>query len=41
LQVGGVVPIGAHQQGIELAQAVLSSGVAWDKLTALVKFLAD
>jgi anthranilate phosphoribosyltransferase len=39
LQVGGVVPVGAHQAGIELAQAVLSSGVAWDKLTALVKFL--
>ena len=39
LQVAGVVPIGAHQQSIELAQTVLSSGVAWDKLTELVEFL--
>jgi anthranilate phosphoribosyltransferase len=39
LQVGGLVPIGAHQQAIELAQTVLSSGKAWDKLTALVEFL--
>ncbi|WP_310488484.1 anthranilate phosphoribosyltransferase [Chamaesiphon sp. VAR_69_metabat_338] len=39
LQVGGVVPIGAHQQGIAIAQTVLSSGKAWDKLTELVAFL--
>jgi anthranilate phosphoribosyltransferase len=39
LQVAGMVPIGAHQQGIEIAQSVLSSGKAWDKLTELVKFL--
>jgi anthranilate phosphoribosyltransferase len=39
LQVGGVVPIGAHRAGIEIAQTVLNSGVAWDKLTELVKFL--
>jgi anthranilate phosphoribosyltransferase len=39
LQVGGIVPIGAHRQGIEIAQNVLSSGVAWDKLTELVEFL--
>lgn len=39
LQVSGIVPIGAHQQGIEIATTVLSSGKAWDKLTALVEFL--
>ncbi|WP_309731513.1 anthranilate phosphoribosyltransferase [Chamaesiphon sp. OTE_75_metabat_556] len=39
LQVGGVVPIGAHQQAIAIAQTVLSSGKAWDKLTELVAFL--
>jgi anthranilate phosphoribosyltransferase len=39
LQIGGIVPIGAHQQGIEIAQTVLSSGVAWDKLIQLVNFL--
>ena len=39
LQVAGIVPIGAHQAGIAIAQTVLSSGVAWDKLTALVAFL--
>jgi anthranilate phosphoribosyltransferase len=41
LQVGGVVPIGAHHQGIEIAQTVLSSGVAWDKLAALIEFLGN
>jgi anthranilate phosphoribosyltransferase len=39
LQVGGIVPVGAHQRGIAIAQAVLSSGKAWDKLTELVEFL--
>jgi anthranilate phosphoribosyltransferase len=39
LQVAKIVPIGAHQQGIELATAVLNSGVAWDKLQELVSFL--
>jgi anthranilate phosphoribosyltransferase len=39
LQVGGLVPIGAHQQAIEIAQTILSSGKAWDKLTELVAFL--
>jgi anthranilate phosphoribosyltransferase len=39
LQVGNLVPLGAHQQGIDLAKTVMSSGVAWDKLTELVKFL--
>jgi anthranilate phosphoribosyltransferase len=39
LQVGNVIPLGAHQQGIELAKTVMGSGVAWDKLAELVKFL--
>jgi anthranilate phosphoribosyltransferase len=39
LQVGNVVPLGAHQQGVELATTVLNSGVAWDKLIELVRFL--
>ncbi|WP_310418557.1 anthranilate phosphoribosyltransferase [Chamaesiphon sp. OTE_8_metabat_110] len=39
LQVANIIPIGAHQQGIELATAVLNSGVAWDKLQELVSFL--
>lgn len=39
LQVAGIVPVGAHKEGIAIAQTVLSSGAAWDKLTALVAFL--
>ncbi len=39
LQVAGIVPVGAHKEGISIAQTVMDSGVAWDKLTALVKFL--
>ena len=39
LQVADLVPIGAHQQGIEVATAVLNSGAAWDKLKELVSFL--
>jgi anthranilate phosphoribosyltransferase len=39
LQMADLVPIGEHRQGIELATAVLNSGVAWDKLTELVSFL--
>jgi anthranilate phosphoribosyltransferase len=39
LQVAGIVPVGAHREGIAIAQTVMSSGVAWDKLTALVEFL--
>ncbi len=41
LQVGGVVPIGAHREGIAIAQTVLSSGKAWDKLVELVEFLGQ
>ncbi|WP_373545478.1 anthranilate phosphoribosyltransferase [Chamaesiphon sp.] len=39
LQVGGIVPIGEHQKSIAIAQTVLRSGVAWDKLLELVEFL--
>lgn len=39
LQVGGDVPLEAHQRGIERAREILSSGAAWDKLEALVQFL--
>ncbi len=39
LQVANIVQIGEHQQGIEVATAVLNSGVAWDKLQELVSFL--
>ncbi len=39
LQVGGLVPMGAHQQGLDLARMVLGSGVGWDKLRMLVEFL--
>jgi anthranilate phosphoribosyltransferase len=41
LQVGNLVPLGAHQQGVEMAKIVLSSGAGWDKLTGLAKFLRD
>jgi anthranilate phosphoribosyltransferase len=40
LQVANLIPIGAHRQGIEMATAVLNSGVAWDKLQELVSFLS-
>jgi anthranilate phosphoribosyltransferase len=39
LQIADLVPMGEHPQGVELATAVLSSGVAWDKLQELVSFL--
>ncbi len=41
LEVGGIVPIGEHQRAIELAQTVLLSGTAWDKLLELVEFLGS
>jgi anthranilate phosphoribosyltransferase len=40
LQVGEVVTWGNHQQGIETAKDILKSGEAWQKLQALVDFLA-
>jgi anthranilate phosphoribosyltransferase len=39
LQVGEKVPLGEHAQGLSLAQAILSSGAAWDKLEQLEQFL--
>ena len=39
LQVGNLVPLGEHQQGVEMAKMVLSSGAAWDKLIGLREFL--
>ena len=39
LQVGNLVPWGNHQQGVDKAKEILSSGSAWAKLQDLVKFL--
>ncbi|PZV21155.1 MAG: anthranilate phosphoribosyltransferase [Snowella sp.] len=39
LQVGEAVTWGNHQQGIETAKDILKSGLAWQKLEALVDFL--
>jgi anthranilate phosphoribosyltransferase len=41
LQVGDIVPFEDYCQGIEKAKEVLSSGAAWSKLEALVKFLKN
>jgi anthranilate phosphoribosyltransferase len=40
LQVGGLVDLGDHRSGLEIARQVLASGTAWQKLESLVKFLA-
>jgi anthranilate phosphoribosyltransferase len=40
LQVGGLVDLGDHRSGLEIARQVLASGAAWQKLENLVKFLA-
>ena len=39
LQVGEAVTWGNHQQGLETAKDILKSGLAWQKLEALVNFL--
>ncbi|GAB4288301.1 MAG: anthranilate phosphoribosyltransferase [Oscillatoriaceae cyanobacterium] len=39
LQVAGVIPLGAHTQGIARAREILASGAAWSKLEQLVQFL--
>ena len=39
LQVGEVVPFGDHFQGVAIAQEIINSGTAWNKLEELVKFL--
>lgn len=40
LQVAGVVPLNAYEQGIKQATEIINSGAAWEKLEALVNFLA-
>ena len=40
LQVAGVVPLEAHQEGIGKAKDILQSGAAWLKLEQLVQFLS-
>ncbi len=39
LQVGNLVTWGNHQQGVDQAKEILSSGLAWSKLQDLVNFL--
>ncbi len=39
LQVGEVVPFGDHLQGVNVAQEIINSGIAWSKLEELVRFL--
>lgn len=41
LQVAGLVPPGAHGEGIARAREVLTSGAAWTKLEVLAAFLAS
>jgi anthranilate phosphoribosyltransferase len=38
-QVGGAIPVGAHEAGVVLAKEILLSGEAWLKLQQLVEFL--
>jgi anthranilate phosphoribosyltransferase len=38
-QVGGLVTLGDHRAGFDLAQEVLSNGAPWQKLRELVEFL--
>jgi anthranilate phosphoribosyltransferase len=40
LQIGGLVPLGDHLQGVHRAREIILSGSAWDKLTELVKFFS-
>lgn len=39
LQVGEIVAFGDHLQGVNMAQDIINSGVAWTKLEELVAFL--
>ena len=39
LQVGEVVPFGDHLQGVNVAQEIINSGIAWSKLEELVTFV--
>jgi len=39
LQVAGVIPLGEHLPAIAIAQDIIKSGAAWEKLEQLVQFL--
>jgi anthranilate phosphoribosyltransferase len=39
LQVAGVVPLGQHPAALIIAQDIIKSGAAWEKLEQLVEFL--
>ncbi|MBD1831901.1 anthranilate phosphoribosyltransferase [Cyanobacteria bacterium FACHB-472] len=41
LQVGGVVAMGNHAEGVSLAKEIINSGAAWSKLERLIQFLKD
>lgn len=41
LEVAGKIPSGETEKGIAIARDILQSGAAWDKLEALVSFLAQ
>ncbi|WP_017653983.1 anthranilate phosphoribosyltransferase [Fortiea contorta] len=41
LQVAGVIPLLAHEQGIQAAREILNSGAPWVKLEQLVQFLKN
>lgn len=39
LQVAGVIPLGKHSDALAIAQDIIKSGAAWEKLEKLVEFL--
>jgi len=41
LEVGGVIPLEDHAQGISVAKEILHSGASWSKLEQLVEFLQN
>jgi anthranilate phosphoribosyltransferase len=41
LQVGGVVPLLNHAQGVTVAKEILQSGSSWKKLEQLIEFLGN
>ncbi|MEL6494981.1 MAG: anthranilate phosphoribosyltransferase [Cyanobacteria bacterium J06623_7] len=41
LQVGELVPLGDHLQGVTTAKEIISSGAAWSKVEELVSFLGN
>jgi anthranilate phosphoribosyltransferase len=38
LQIGELIPLGEHVQGVQKAREIIMSGTPWDKLTQLVKY---